>query len=217
MAKNKARERVYISGEDQYLFGQGTHYEIYKKLGAHLSVEDGVEGTHFAVWAPGATNVYVMGSFNYWNETQYPMNKLGDGGIYSLFIPGVKEGDMYKFVIDTWYANRIQKADPYANKAEMRPGTASIVTDITGYEWSDSKWMEERDKKDPNKQPMAIYECHIGSWMKHPGQEPGFYNYREFADRLVEYLKEMRYTHVELMGIAEYPFDGSWGYQVTGY
>ncbi len=217
MAKKNTRERVYISGEDQYLFGQGTHYEIYKKLGAHLSVEDGVEGTHFAVWAPGATNVYVMGSFNYWNETQYPMNKLGDGGIYSLFIPGVKEGDMYKFVIDTWYANRIQKADPFANKAELRPGTASIVTDITGYEWSDSEWMEERDKKDPNKQPMAIYECHIGSWMKHPGQEPGFYNYREFADRLVEYLKEMRYTHVELMGIAEYPFDGSWGYQVTGY
>ena len=217
MAKKSTRERVYISGEDQYLFGQGTHYEIYKKLGAHLSVEDGVEGTHFAVWAPGATNVYVMGSFNYWNETQYPMNKLGDGGIYSLFIPGVKEGDMYKFVIDTWYAGRIQKADPFANKAEMRPGTASIVTDITGYEWSDSEWMTERDKKDPNKQPMAIYECHIGSWMKHPGQEPGFYNYREFADRLVEYLKEMRYTHVELMGIAEYPFDGSWGYQVTGY
>ena len=147
------------------------------------------------------------------------MQKLGEGGIWGLFIPGVEEGTMYKFLIYAKDGRKLYKADPFANYAEYRPGTASIVTDITGFDWRDSKWMEARDKKDMNKEPMAIYECHIGSFMKHPnnGTAEGFYNYREFADRIIEYLKEMKYTHVELMGIAEHPFDGSWGYQVTGY
>ena len=211
-------ERVMISQDDQYLFSQGTHYDIYKKLGAHVSVEDGVQGIYFAVWAPNADSVNVIGSFNDWNEEKHAMKLLGKGGIWGLFIPEASVGDMYKFLIRAKNGRKLYKADPFANQAELRPGTASIVADLRGFEWTDSKWMKERDKKDIYKEPMAVYECHIGSFMKHPdGTEDGFYNYRQFADRMVEYLKEMKYTHVELMGIAEHPYDGSWGYQVTGY
>ncbi len=213
-----SRETVFISEADQYLFGQGTHYDIYKKLGAHLSTEDEEDGTFFAVWAPNASEVHVIGSWSQWNETAHPMKKLGEIGIWSLFIPGVGEGEMYKFLITAKDGRKLYKADPFANAAQLRPDTASIVTDLGGFAWKDTKWMEKRDSTDVMKQPMAIYECHIGSFMKHPdGTEDGFYNYREFADRIVEYLKDMKYTHIELMGIAEHPFDGSWGYQVTGY
>ena len=216
--KVQERERVFISETDQYLFGQGTHYEIYKKLGAHLSCEDGQEGVYFAVWAPNAQEVYVVGSFNDWNEGSHPMKKIGPGGIWELFVPGIGVGEQYKFFITAWDGRKLYKSDPYANQAEYRPGTASIVTDLSGFEWKDSKWMTARAEKDMNKEPLAIYECHIGSFMKHPdGTTAGFYNYKEFADKIVAYLKEMKYTHVELMGIAEFPFDGSWGYQVTNY
>ena len=216
--EKRSENEVFISEADQYLFAQGTHYDIYKKLGAHPSVQDGQEGMFFGVWAPNAASVHVIGSFNGWDETAAPMNKLGPGGIYALFIPGVKTGELYKFLITTPSGEKLYKADPFANSAEMRPGTASRTTDISDFKWSDDLWMKERNGKDYNKEPMAIYECHIGSWMRHPRpEEQGFYNYREFADRIVDYLKEMKYTHIELMGIAEYPFDGSWGYQVTGY
>ncbi|MGN1158912.1 MAG: 1,4-alpha-glucan branching protein GlgB [Lachnospiraceae bacterium] len=212
------QEGVFISDADMYIFGQGTHYDIYKKLGAHPCVKDGVSGTFFGVWAPHAQSVSVVGSFNNWEENAHPMEKLGEIGIYAAFVPEAKCGDMYKFLIKTKDGRTLYKADPYANYAELRPGTASVITDITKMKWSDNAWMEERKQKDLFKEPMAIYECHIGSFMKHPdGTEDGFYNYRQFADRIVEYLKEMKYTHVELMGIAEHPFDGSWGYQVTGY
>ena len=218
VAKHKKAEKVFISEADEYLFAQGTHYDIYKKLGAHPSVENGKKGMLFAVWAPHAEQVHVFGTFNGWEETQYPMKKKGPGGIYELFIPGVGTGEMYKFLITAADGRKLYKADPFANYAEKRPGTASVTTDISRLKWSDSAWMEERDGKDWNKEPLAIYECHIGSWMKHPdGTEDGFYTYREFADRLAAYLKEVKFTHVELMGIAEHPFDGSWGYQVTGY
>jgi len=215
--KKKTLEKVFISEADQYLFAQGTHYDIYKKLGAHPSEEDGKKGTYFAVWAPNAASVHVIGTFNGWDETANPLKKLGPGGIYSVFIPGVGTGELYKFLITTPDGRKLYKADPFANAAEYRPGTASITTDLSGIKWSDETWMSAREKKDMNAEPIAIYECHIGSWMKHPDGEEGFYNYREFADRIVEYLKVMKYTHVELMGIAEHPFDGSWGYQVTGY
>ena len=209
---------IEITADDQYLFAQGTHYDIYKKLGAHLTEQDGKKGVFFAVWAPNAAAVHVVGDFNGWDENSHPMEKLGPGGIHSLFVPGVEENTLYKFLITSQRGDRLYKADPFANYAEMRPGNASKITDLAGFSWSDAKWMEKRDTVDIQKEPIAIYECHIGSWMKHPdGTEHGFYNYREFADRLVEYLKEMKYTHVELMGIAEHPFDGSWGYQVTGY
>ncbi|MCM1103831.1 MAG: 1,4-alpha-glucan branching protein GlgB [Clostridium sp.] len=201
-----------------FVFGKGTHYDIYKKLGAHLCTKDGEAGVFFGVWAPHAAAVHVFGSFNDWNEEACNMERLGDIGIYALFVPGVKAGDMYKFLIYTHDGRKLYKADPYANYAELRPGTASKVADLSGLKWTDAAWMEERALKDPYKEPMAVYECHVGSFMKHPnGTEDGFYNYREFTDRIVEYLKEMKYTHVELMGIAEHPFDGSWGYQVTGY
>ena len=216
--KSDEWEQLSISEMDQYLFSQGTHYDIYKKLGAHFSEEKGVKGVFFAVWAPHAAAVHVIGEFNGWNEESHPMKKEGPGGIHSLFVPGVQEYTLYKFLITTEKGEKLYKADPFANYAEMRPGNASRITSLKGFAWEDEKWEENRDKLNVFEQPIAIYECHIGSWMKHPdGTEDGFYNYREFADRLVEYLKEMRYTHVELMGIAEHPFDGSWGYQVTGY
>lgn len=216
--KGTETARVFISQDDQYLFGQGAHYDIYKKLGAHPSVENGVKGMFFAVWAPNAAAVHVIGTFNGWNEEQHPMQKIGPSGIYTAFLPGVGENELYKYLIHTPSGEKLYKADPFANYAEMRPGNASKTYDISKFKWTDSAWMTARNGKDYTKEPLAIYECHIGSWMKHPdGTRDGFYNYREFADRIVEYLKEMQYTHIELMGIAEYPFDGSWGYQVTGY
>lgn len=211
-------EKIFISLDDSYLFGQGTHYDIYKKLGSHFSSENGKDGVFFAVWAPNATEVYVIGSFNGWNETANPMTLFGESGIYTAFIPGVSEGDLYKYLIITQEGKKLYKADPFANYSEIRPGTASRVTDLNQIKWTDDKWMNTRDDKNVFEEPMAVYECHIGSWMRHPlPEEAGFYNYREFADRIVKYLKEMHYTHLELMGIAEHPFDGSWGYQVTGY
>ena len=210
-------ETIFISKDDEYLFAQGTHYDIYKKLGAHVSEENGKKGIYFAVWAPNAQRVHVVGDFNGWNEWSHELRRLGPGGIHALFVPDLGVGELYKYVITTADGKKLYKADPYANWAEFRPGTASKTFDLSTIKWTDSAWMAARDKKDMNKEPVAIYECHIGSWMKHPGAEDGFYTYREFADKIVEYLKEMKYTHVELMGIAEHPFDGSWGYQVTGY
>ena len=218
MTKNKEENALYITEADQYVFAQGCHYEIYNKMGAHKTTENGVEGVYFAVWAPNAKYVNVAGSFNDWDVYQYELQRLGEGGIYAGFVPGVKEDDLYKFVITTADDEKIYKADPYANYSELRPGNASRVTDISNFKWTDKAWMDAKAHKEWTKEPIAIYECHIGSWMRHPKEdEEGFYNYREFADRIVEYLKEMKYTHVELMGIAEHPFDGSWGYQVTGY
>lgn len=211
-------DRIFISEDDSYLFGQGTHYDIYKKLGSHFSEENGKKGVFFAVWAPNAVQVYVIGTFNGWNETANPMQLQKKSGIFTTFIEGLCEGELYKYLIITPEGKKLYKADPFANYSEMRPGTASCITDLDRITWSDSKWMLARDEKNLTEEPMAVYECHIGSWMRHPRpEEEGFYNYREFADRIVEYLKKMKYTHVELMGIAEHPFDGSWGYQVTGY
>ena len=210
-----------ITEADAYLFAQGTHYEIYEKMGAHEAEVDGQKGVYFAVWAPNAKYVNVIGSFNNWDIFKDNMERISEGGIFALFIPGAKVGDMYKYVITTSDDRKLYKADPYGNYAQLRPDNASIVADLSDFKWTDSVWQTEKQTKDVLKQPMAIYECHIGSWMKHPVSDPeketGFYNYREFADRFVEYCKDMKYTHVELMGIAEHPFDGSWGYQVTGY
>ena len=217
-AARTEEQKVFISEDDQYLFAQGTHYDIYKKLGAHPSVENGVKGVFFGVWAPNAAAVHVIGTFNDWDENADEMKKIGPGGIYTHFIPGVGENEMYKYMITTQAGEKLYKADPFADYSELRPGTASKTYDISGYKWSDEEWMAARPHKDQNREPIAIYECHIGSWMKHPDAAPDdFYTYREFADEMTEYLKQMKYTHVELMGIAEYPYDGSWGYQVTGY
>ena len=211
-------EQLAITEVDAYLFGQGTHYEIYNKMGAHVGVKDGKEGVYFAVWAPAAREVYVIGEFNNWNAYGYDMKKISDGGIYDLFIPGAKAGDMYKFLIISQSGEALYKADPYANQAQLRPETASIVADLSGYEWKDSEWVEKMKTENHLKAPLSIYECHLGSWKKKDdGTEDGFYTYRELAPELAKYVTDMGYTHIELMGIAEYPYDGSWGYQVTGY
>ena len=219
--KNSTKTKVqpYEIGElDHYLFGQGNHYEIYKKMGAHEVTKNGKRGVYFAVWAPHAVNVSVVGEFNDWDETKDKMKRGEPLGIYTCFVPEAKKGDLYKFCIETQAGEKIYKADPFANYAELRPGTASRITDISNLNWSDSKWMTAREKWDNKEEPVSIYEVHMGSWMRHPGREDeGFYTYREFAEAITKYVKEMGYTHVELMGIAEHPFDGSWGYQVTGY
>ena len=214
------RDGRFITELDQYLFGQGTHYDIFKKLGAHIMEVNGVKGVYFAVWAPNAAYVSVVGDFNQWNGYEGIMTRLEPLGIFETFLPNVKLGDLYKFQITTKTGEVLYKADPFANYAEMRPGTASRVTDITKYKWGDKTWLNKRKKFDAKKSPMSVYEVHPGSWKKHPsreGNEEGFYNYKELAHSLAEYVTEMGYTHVELMGIAEHPFDGSWGYQVTGY
>lgn len=207
-----------VTDWDQYLFGQGNHYEIYKKLGAHLTEKDGVAGTYFAVWAPRAKSVKLIGDFNNWDGKDHVMSRLEPLGIYEIFVPGIGVGTTYKYLIDGADGNLHYKCDPYGFSAEMRPGTASKVADLA-YKWKDAKWMEDRAQKDTEKMPVSIYEVHLGSWKRHPHDEddPGFYTYEELAEHLVKYVKEMGYTHVELMGIAEHPFDGSWGYQVTGY
>ncbi len=206
---------------DRYLFGQATHYDIYRKLGAHLTDQYGIRGVCFDLWAPNASRVWIIGTFNNWDETANEMECLEPEtmGIFELFIPGVEEGELYKYVIETKDGKRLYKADPYANYAELRPGTASAIADIDHFKWTDSKWMTDRAKtEDIYAEPMAIYEVHPGSWMRHPGREDdGFYTYRELAAALIPYVTDMGYTHIELMGISEYPYDGSWGYQVTGY
>ncbi len=217
--KAAAKENFRIGELDQYLFSMGTHYDIYKKMGAHEAVMNGKKGVYFAVWAPNAATVSVIGEFNGWREEANPMTRLEPSGIYEGFVVGAKVGMLYKFFIKTKDGRGLYKADPFANYAEQRPGTASRITDITKLRWSDAAWMEARKQRDNDSLPVSIYEVHPGSWKKHPHgeDEDGFYNYREFAKSLAEYVKEMGYTHVELMGIAEHPFDGSWGYQVTGY
>lgn len=206
---------------DMYLFGQATHYDIYKKLGAHPAEIRKKKGILFDVWAPHAAEVYVIGTFNDWDETANPMRRLEPSGIgiYEIFIPKAKLGDLYKYLIITPDGRKLYKADPYANYAEVRPGTASRIADIEHFKWTDDKWMDKRKQtEDVYAEPMAIYEVHLGSWMRHPGREDeGFYSYREMAEALTKYVKGMGYSHVELMGISEYPYDGSWGYQVTGY
>ncbi len=213
------KPKPYEIGElDQYLFGQGNHYEIYKKLGAHKAKKGKKEGVYFAVWAPHARSVSVVGDFNEWNMEANPMERAEPLGIYTCFIPDVKEYDLYKFCVETYQGEFVFKADPFGNYAELRPGTASRVADLTKITWTDNVWLENRKTWKHTEQPMSIYEAHIGSWKRHPGREDdGFYNYREFAKECVNYLKDMGYTHVELIGIAEHPFDGSWGYQVIGY
>lgn len=206
---------------DMYLFGQATHYDIYKKLGAHPAEIRKKKGILFDVWAPHAAEVYVIGTFNDWNETANPMRRLEPAGIgiFEAFIPKAELGDLYKYLIITPDGRKLYKADPYANYAEVRPGTASRIADIEHFKWTDDKWMDKRKQtEDVYAEPMAIYEVHPGSWMRHPGREDdGYYSYREMAAALTKYVKGMGYSHVELMGISEYPYDGSWGYQVTGY
>ena len=219
MAKTKKQTGTgFITDVDRYLFGNGTHYEIFDKLGAHPKTYNGKKGMYFAVWAPHAQVVSLVCDRNGWVPGADPMTMLETSGIWEVFIPKMGLGELYKFAITTSSGKVLFKADPYAFSSEYRPGTASVTADIDHFSWSDSAWMEKRREEDVLKSPMSIYEVHLGSWRKKDREEKdGFYTYIEAAHELADYVKEMGYTHVELMGIAEHPFDGSWGYQVTGY
>ncbi len=210
-----------ITEFDTYLFAEGKLYDIYEKFGAHPMTIDGVKGTYFAVWAPHARRVSVVGDFNMWDGSLNPMQMMQTSGIYELFIPDVAPGAVYKYQILTREGEILYKADPYGNQCQVRPDNANVVADLVGYKWKDTDWIENRKhqtRETELKKPMAIYECHLGSWKKKiEDSDFGFYTYRELAKMLCDYVKKMGYTHVELMGIAEYPFDGSWGYQVTNY
>ncbi len=222
---------------DIHLFAEGNHHRIYEKLGAHMAEVDGVKGVYFAVWAPNARNVSVLGDFNWWDGRKHQM-RLTDGGIWELFIPGLATGTHYKYEIKNHAGHIYEKSDPYGFQQEVRPKTASIVTDLHSYQWHDQDWLEQRRSSDLLKQPVSVYEVHLGSWLHASAAEPAkrpdgetippvivadlkpgarFLTYRELAERLIPYVKELGFTHVELLPVAEHPFDGSWGYQVTGY
>jgi 1,4-alpha-glucan branching enzyme len=202
---------------DLHLIGEGTHHELYQRLGAHPIRLNGVEGTRFAVWAPNARRVSVVGDFNGWDERAAPM-RLRPGGVWELFLPGVRPGALYKYAILSWNGEyRVLKADPFAFAAELRPGTASRVWELGGYQWGDAEWLTRPGGGDPLGGPICVYELHAGSWRPSSAEGSGPPTYRDLAHQLVPYLTEMGYTHVELLPILEHPFDGSWGYQVTGY
>ncbi|MDR2649417.1 MAG: 1,4-alpha-glucan branching protein GlgB [Clostridiales bacterium] len=203
-----------ISELDRHLFGHGTHYEIFEKLGAHPMTHQGVDGVLFAVWAPNAKRVSVIGDFNAWDGRRHQMRQLGGSGIWEIFVPGLNQYDRYKYEIKTQQNYLLQKQDPYGNFAELRPSVSSLVYNINKHKWNDSYWIESR-KGVGNSRPMNIYEVHLGSWKR--GEENRFLTYTELAAQLIPYVKDLGYTHIELMPIEEHPFDGSWGYQVVGY
>ena len=208
----------FITEVDRYLYNNGKHYEIYEKLGAHPKAYMGEDGIYFAVWAPHAKQIGVVGDFNGWNPDKNPMTSLADSGIWEAFVPGLSVGALYKYAITSESGKILFKADPYAFEAEYRPQTASVTADLSGYAWNDKAWMAKRKKQDAMDGPVSIYEVHLGSWKKKNREEKdGFYTYVEAAHELGDYVAGMGYTHVELLGIAEHPYDGSWGYQVTGY
>ena len=212
----------YITQEDCEKFSKGIHYTIYEKLGAHILTREtaggaGVSGTHFAVWAPNAMRVSVVGNFNNWDGRRHPMRRLGDSGIFEVFIPGIGKGEVYKYEIKAKGGLTYLKADPYANAAELRPANASVVTDLSEFTWTDSGWLKARAAVKLDEAPVSVYEVHLGSFKKPEEKNGSFYNYRELAVMLADYVKKMGYTHIELMPVMEHPFDGSWGYQVTGY
>ena len=204
-----------ISDLDCFLFGEGTHYRIYEKLGAHPMTLDGTDGVLFAVWAPNAQRVSVIGHFNNWDGRRHMMRKIEESGIWELFIPNIQIFDHYQYEIKTPHDTVIQKSDPFGSFFELRPSHNALVYDISNYRWNDGKWLSKRKAKNPLKQPLNIYEIHLGSWQH--GEDGRFLSYNEVADRLIPYIKDMGYTHVELLPIEEHPYDGSWGYQVTGY
>ena len=204
-----------FSEVDGYLFGQGTHYDLYNKLGAHKKTINGVSGVVFNVWAPNAQRVSVIGNFNNWDPALHMMSKVSEVGVFEIFIPRIGEDEMYKFQVKTCDGFCVDKTDPFGNTQQMRPDTASIVSNIDDYQWTDDSWIEDRKVSDYNVKPMAIYEVHLGSWRQH--EDGSFLTYRELAEQIADYVVDMGYTHIELMGILEHPFDGSWGYQVTGY
>ncbi len=206
-----------IGEMDLYLFGKGDHHKIYEKLGAHPMNVNGVSGVHFAVWAPNARNVSVVGDFNRWHGGKHQMRVLGSSGVWELFVPDIGVGEVYKFEVKDQAGNIYLKTDPYGFQCEVRPKTASVVADLNQYEWHDQEWMERRRNSNPLAQPISVYEVHLGSWKRVVEEDRRFLTYRELAHQLADYVKEMGFTHIELLPVAEHPLDASWGYQVTGY
>lgn len=204
-----------LDEEALYLFHEGSNYRSYQMLGAHEMRQGETAGVRFAVWAPNAREVRVVGNFNHWDGTSHVMDRIKESGIWTLFIPGIASGELYKYEIITSGGGRILKADPYAFRAELRPGTASIVYNLAGYDWHDEGWQRQKKEMTVYERPVLIYEVHLGSWQR--GTDGQFLTYREMAEKLVDYVADMGYTHIEFMPLGEYPFDGSWGYQVTGY
>ena len=211
MADKRITDWDGISEMQLYLFNEGTNFESYNMLGAHKTSK----GWRFAVWAPNAEHVSVAGDFNDWTGNGYDLEKIGTTGVWYGTFSDITEGMLYKYAIKSKNGETVLKADPYAFYAEVRPATASVIRDISDYKWKDGTWMSKRKKTPPYNKPMLIYEMHLGSWKTH--EDGSYYNYAEYADLLIPYIKKMNYTHVELMPLTEYPFDGSWGYQVTGY
>lgn len=210
--------RTILTDFDHYLMGEGSHERTYEKMGAHLVELDGAKGVHFAVWAPNARGVYLKGDFNEWNDENYPLNS-SDSGIWHLFVPGLKENSVYKYRVVSQSDESFEKADPYGFAMEQRPRTASVVADLDRYQWSDEDWIKHRAEQQTLNKPISIYEVHLSSWRKVPDEKWGsrYLTYRELADDLIPYVVEMGYTHLELLPIAEHPFDASWGYQVMGF
>ena len=205
-----------LSEFDLYLFHQGTNYHAYEMLGAHFVEQDGKKGVRFAVWAPHAKSVSVVGDFNNWDTRVHPMLRIQDGEIWECFIEGIKEGDIYKYAIEPqWGGPHIMKADPYGFFAEKKPNTASRIYDLSHYDWQDQAWQERKERESSYERPMLTYEVHAGSWRRTVDGE--YLSYRELADQLIDYVAKMHYTHIEFMPLCEHPFDGSWGYQATGY
>ena len=201
---------------DLYLIGEGRHLDAYSKLGAHRREIDGVTGVNFAVWAPNASGVSVVGDFNEWDGRRHPMQKRVPSGIWELFVPGINSGEKYKFRVNQG-ASSTDKCDPYGFAAEVPPLTASIVADLDTYTWNDQPWIENRQQTNQLEQPISVYEVHLGSWRQSGGGSTGWMNYRDLAHQLVEYCKETGFTHIELLPVSEHPFTGSWGYQTVGY
>ena len=206
-----------LSDLDLHLFGEGNHHHIYQKLGAHSDIRDGVAGTQFAVWAPNARGVSVVGDFNGWDGSGHAMHAIGASGVWQLFIPAVGAGALYKYEILTRRQHRVLKADPYGFQMQLRPDNASIVAELAGFEWGDGEWLAHRQSWNPLRAPISIYEVHPGSWRRSWHRKPAFLTWDELADQLIPYVLDLGYTHIELIGVAEHPFDGSWGYQVLGH
>lgn len=206
-----------ISDYDLYLYNQGNHYEIYNKLGAHPWTHQNVSGVLFAVWAPSATRISVIGDFNQWDGRRHQMRSRGSSGVWELFVPHLREGMLYKFEIRTQKGTLLTKADPFAFRFEQRPKTAAVIHDIEHFQWTDRKWMTLRAKNNPLTQPLSIYEVHLGSWRRRVEEDNRWLTYREAVDELIPYVKDTGFNAIEFLPLAEHPFDGSWGYQVTGY